>query len=200
MLFQSQSSLFDTSLTAGPEGLRYEPDFLAPREERELIDLIDTLPLHEMQYKDYTAKRRIVSFGGQYDFARQALRPADGPPPELAALQRRAAAWLGVAPDAFTQILVAEYSPGTPLGWHRDVADFEDIVGVSLLSNAVLRFRPYPPSAPKKADIVKLLVEPRSIYVLRGPARWAWQHSIAPTAQLRYSITLRTKRSLPGAI
>lgn len=200
MLFQSQPSLFDTSLAAGPEGLRYEPDFLTAAEEQELIDLINTFPLREMQYKDYTARRRVISFGGQYDFAKQQLQPASGPPLELAPLLRKSAAWIGVAPEAFTQVLVAEYSPGTPLGWHRDVADFEDIVGVSLLSTAVLRFRPYPPRSPKKADIVKLQLEPRSIYVLRGSARWAWQHSIEPTPQLRYSITFRTKRSLPGAV
>jgi alkylated DNA repair dioxygenase AlkB len=31
------------------------------------------------------------------------------------------------------------------------------------------------------------------VYLLRGPARWAWQHAIAPTEALRYSITLRTR-------
>jgi hypothetical protein len=35
-------------------------------------------------------------------------------------------------------------------------------------------------------------VAPRSIYLLRGAARWGWQHSVAPTKVLRYSITLRT--------
>jgi alkylated DNA repair dioxygenase AlkB len=63
---------------------------------------------------------------------------------------------------------------------------------VSLLSEAVMRFRPYPPRSPKKADILKVAVPPRSIYLLRGPARWAWQHSVAPTRALRYSITFRT--------
>jgi len=29
--------------------------------------------------------------------------------------------------------------------------------------------------------------------VLRDDARWKWQHSIAPTPQLRYSITFRTR-------
>lgn len=200
MLFQSQPNLLNTALAVEPRGLRYQPDFLAPTEERELLALIQTLPLREMQYKQYTAKRRIVSFGGQYDFTKLALQPVGGPPPELAPLQRKAAEWLGVAPEAFTQILVAEYSPGTPLGWHRDVADFQDVVGISLLSDAVMRFRPYPPNAPRKSDIVKLVLEPRSVYVLRGPARWEWQHSIAPTASLRYSITFRTKRLLSGAV
>ncbi len=105
-----------------------------------------------------------------------------------------AAAWLGVAPAEFTQALVAEYRPGTPLGWHRDVPDFEDIVGISLGHEAVMRFRPYPPDAPKKADVLKLTVAPRSIYLLRGVARWGWQHSVAPAKLLRYSITLRTAR------
>jgi alkylated DNA repair dioxygenase AlkB len=91
-----------------------------------------------------------------------------------------------------THTLVAEYREGTPLGWHRDVPDFEEVVGVSLLNPALLRFRPYPPLEPKKAGVIKLVVEPRSIYLLRGPARWAWQHSVAPAKSLRYSITLRT--------
>jgi alkylated DNA repair dioxygenase AlkB len=46
--------------------------------------------------------------------------------------------------------------------------------------------------------VIKLTLEPRSIYLLRGAARWAWQHSVAPTKELRYSITLRTARA--GAI
>ncbi|HEX7687590.1 MAG TPA: 2OG-Fe(II) oxygenase, partial [Burkholderiaceae bacterium] len=88
----------------------------------------------------------------------------------------------------------AEYAPGTPLGWHRDVPEFEDVFGVSLGSPALLRFRPWPPDAPKRSDIVRLTAAPRSIYALRGPARWAWQHSVAPVEALRWSITFRTRR------
>ena len=36
--------------------------------------------------------------------------------------------------------------------------------------------------------------KPRSAYLLTGTARWGWQHSIAPTPALRYSITFRTRR------
>jgi hypothetical protein len=31
-------------------------------------------------------------------------------------------------------------------------------------------------------------------YVLSGPARWSWEHSILAAEELRYSITLRTLR------
>jgi hypothetical protein len=31
--------------------------------------------------------------------------------------------------------------------------------------------------------------------VLRDDVRWKWQHSIAPTRELRYSITFRTRKA-----
>jgi alkylated DNA repair dioxygenase AlkB len=193
---RAQADLFADAAppAALPEGMRYERDFLTPAEEQALVDIVAAMPVREMNYRGYTARRRVLSFGGSYDFQAQQLNAAPPIPASLEPLRRKVAHWLGVAPGAFTQVLVAEYREGTPLGWHRDVPDFEDVVGVSLLNEAVMRFRPYPPREPKKAGVVKLVVEPRSIYLLRGPARWAWQHSVAPTPTLRYSITFRTAR------
>jgi alkylated DNA repair dioxygenase AlkB len=37
-------------------------------------------------------------------------------------------------------------------------------------------------------------VAPRSAYLLRGPARFDWEHSIPPLDRLRYSVTFRTFR------
>lgn len=189
-----QADLFSapSGATKLPEGMVYEPEFLNREEEKALVDLVAGMPVVEMNYRGYSARRRVLSFGGSYDFRAHQLDPAPPLPATLEPLRRKVAAWLGVAPEAFIQCLVAEYREGTPLGWHRDVPDFEDVVGVSLLNAAVLRLRPYPPREPKKADVIKLEVEPRSIYLLRGPARWAWQHSVAPTSTLRYSITFRT--------
>lgn len=177
--------------------MRYEEEFLSPEEETALVARIERLPLAPMKYQQYEALRRVVSYGGQYDFSKQQLNEAEPLPDWLDPLRARAGAWAGIAPGDFTQALVAEYQPGTPLGWHRDVPDFEDIVGLSLGDEAVLRFRPYPHEKGRREGVLKLVVPPRSIYLLRGPARWAWQHSVAPTKALRYSITLRTaaKRS-----
>jgi alkylated DNA repair dioxygenase AlkB len=188
----SQADLFGTPAPPLPPGMRYDTEFLSAEEERRWIAFAQALPLKEMNYKGYTAKRRVVSFGGKYDYVRNRLDEGPPIPRELDPLREKVAAWLDVAPDTFTQVLVAEYRETTPLGWHRDVPDFEDVVGVSLLSDCVMRFRPYPPTSPKKADILKVAVLPRSIYLLRGPARWKWQHSVAPTRTLRYSITFRT--------
>jgi hypothetical protein len=56
---------------------------------------------------------------------------------------------------------------------------------------ATMRLRPFPPRP--RARILTLELQPRSAYVLRGEARWGWQHSIAPTPELRYSVTFRSR-------
>ncbi len=177
-----------------PAGMRYEPGFLSASEEAALLARLATLPVAPMQYHGHAARRRVVSYGGSFDFAAGRLQPADPLPGWLQPLAGRAALWAGLRPGDFAQALVAEYRPGTPLGWHRDVPDFEDVVGVSLLGEAEMRWRPWPPVA--RAATHRLRVAPRSIYLLRGPARWAWQHAVAPTPALRWSITLRTPRGL----
>jgi alkylated DNA repair dioxygenase AlkB len=191
----SQADLFGTpapALPPLPEGMRYEAEFLSGEEEAALVATMAQLPLANMQYRQYTALRRVVSYGGQYDFSAQKLNEAQPLPDWLEPLRQRAGAWAGIPPERFTQALIAQYQPGTPLGWHRDVPDFEDIVGISLLNDAVMRLRPYPHETGTKAGVLKLALPPRSIYLLRGTARWGWQHSVSPTKQLRYSITLRT--------
>lgn len=197
----SQASLFDDDAAgaslpplAGPPGFRYETGFLSPDEESDLLAHMAGLPFEAMRYKAYVAQRRVVSYGGRFDFDRNQLLATDAPAPWVLPLQHRIAAWVGLPPHAFTQVLVAEYSPGTPLGWHRDVPDFEDVVGVSLAGEATMRFRPYRRNGQpvSRADVLKYTLAPRSIYLLRGPARWDWQHSVSPTRSLRYSITFRT--------
>jgi alkylated DNA repair dioxygenase AlkB len=189
-----QSELFDLPARSLPDGLVYREAFLMPEEEAQLLEVVSSLALAEARYRGYTARRRVASYATQYDFDDLRLHAGQPLPPSLHPLRAKVAAWIGVAPDAFANVLVAQYLPGTPLGWHRDVPDFDVVVGVSLGGEARMRLRPYPPVAPKKADVLSLELAPRSAYVLRGDARWRWQHSIAPTTTLRWSITFRTPR------
>jgi alkylated DNA repair dioxygenase AlkB len=189
-----QGDLFGDAAPALPSGWRFEHDFIDLAHEAELLQLIATLPLKPAQYKGYTAGRRVVSYGGRYDFDANRLLPAETMPAALQPLRARVGAWLGIAPAAFGHLMVAQYPAGTPLGWHRDVPDFERVVGLSLGSPARMRLRPYPPIEPKPTEGIAVELPPRSIYLLEGEVRWGWQHSIAPTPGLRHSITLRTLR------
>lgn len=186
-----QSDLFSADRL--PEGLRYDPDFLTAAEEAGLLETIAHLPLREAQYKEYTAKRRIVSYGASYDFSSNELLPAGPLPKVLEPLRDRVAVWMGVAAGELADALIAEYRPGTQLGWHRDVPDFEAIAGVSLGAACRMRLRPYPPMKARRGQTLALELEPRSAYSMTGVARWGWQHAISPTKALRYSITFRTR-------
>lgn len=175
-----------------PAGLLYEPDFISPGEERALLAGIATVPLEEAKYKSYTARRRTASFGSSYDFDTRALGAAPEVPAFLLALREKIATKIGLPAGRLADALVTEYRPGTPLGWHRDVPEFELIAGVSLAGACRMRFRPYPPKPGAKVFVLEL--EPRSLYLLRDEIRWRWQHSVAATRELRYSITFRTRR------
>lgn len=186
-----QGELFGT-LPHLPAGLLYSPDFMTPEEESALLEVIRKLPLREAQYKEYTAKRRIISYGLSYDFSTNELLPAGPIPAFLYPLRERIARWAEIPFERFTQSLIAEYETGTQLGWHRDVPHFETIAGVSLGGACRMRLRRYPPKKGMREKSLVLNLAPRSAYLMRGEARWGWQHSIPPTKETRYSITFRT--------
>jgi len=186
-----QAPLF-TGTPAGPAGFVYLAQFINEAEEATLLELIRELPFEQAQYKEWRARRRIVSFGGRYDYSHNELGEAPPIPPFLHPLRAQLARWAGLAEERMQHATVAEYRPATPLGWHRDVPEFEDVLGLSLLGHARMRFRPWPPASGQRATW-KIDLEPRSAYQIRGAARWQWQHAVSPTRELRYSITFRTR-------
>lgn len=183
--------LFGQDGPALPEGLVYRPGFVTAEEEAALIEHIAALPLQPFQFHGFEGNRRTVSFGMEYKFDGSGLRETEPFPAWLIPVRDRAAALAGVAPPAFVHALIIEYAPGAGIGWHRDRPVFGDVIGVSLGSEAPLRFRLKDGTKWRRFT---LPAEPRSAYLLRGPARTEWEHSIAPLSALRYSITLRTLR------
>jgi alkylated DNA repair dioxygenase AlkB len=188
-----------SSLTSGtlfpidnlPEGFLYQPDFLSEAEEADLIAIFRQLPFQSFDFHGYTARRRVLEFGMEYDFATRRATPTQSFPEFLSPVRERAAQFAGISAAALVEGMVTEYSPGAPIGWHRDAPQFGTIIGISLAGTARMRFKPYK----AEGKPVALVLERRSIYLMRGPARWKFQHSIPAVKELRYSITFRTLRS-----
>ena len=171
-----------------PAGFRYEANFIDASEEQVLLDQIGPLAFKKFQFQGFLGKRRVVSFGWRYDFNGGGLSKTDDMPAFLVAIRQRASAFAGLEPSDLQQVLVTEYTPGSAIGWHKDRSVFGDVVGISLLAPCTLRFR-----RKKEAgwDRVNTKVEPRSVYLLRGPSRSEWEHSIPAVDALRYSLTFR---------
>ena len=162
------------------------------REEEQLLGQLQDLPFKEFEFHGFLGKRRVVSFGFRCDFNGGGLMEAEPMPPFLLPVRDRAAAFAGLAPECLQHVLITEYRPGAAIGWHRDRANFDDVIGVSLLSPCTFRMRRRRGSDWERAAT---RLDRRSVYLMRGPARDEWEHSIPAVDELRYSITFRSVRS-----
>jgi alkylated DNA repair dioxygenase AlkB len=191
----SQMSLFPP---VTPPGFHYRDDFIDAAEEAALLDEIGRVEFANFELRGVVAKRRVAFFGASYD---QGEAQSPRIPDFLKPVMIRAAAWAGVDPDAFAMALINEYRAGAPIGWHRDAPQYDIVAGISLVSSCRMRFRPYvspgaTPTGGRRTATHEIVLAPRSAYLLTGDARSAYEHSIPPVAELRYSITFRTLR--PG--
>ena len=157
--------LFDILPPAAPNipGLQYLPNFITSNEERALIEVIDRQQwLHDL-------KRRVQHYGYKYDYKARAVTAASylGPLPDwLMPVTQK----LPFKPD---QVIVNEYLPGQGISAHVDcVPCFSDTVAsLSLASGAVMQFS-------NRQERHDLYLEPRSLIILSGPARYDWTHAI----------------------
>lgn len=187
-----QRNLFDKEpWSLWPEGFRYVEEAIAQADEAELLREIPSLPFREFQFHGFEGKRRVVSFGWRYDYDKEKPVPADPIPGFLQDVLAKVVGTTGFRFGQGQQVLVTEYSPGSPIGWHKDKPHFGQVIGLSLLSQCRFRFRRL---VEKKWERVSLSLAPRSAYIMEGPARWEWEHSIPPVEALRYSITFRNLR------
>jgi alkylated DNA repair dioxygenase AlkB len=174
-----------------PEGLRYAENVIPADDAARLVDIFASLPFQAFDFHGFKGNRRIVSYGGRYDFSASRLEAAEPIPDFLLAARAAAAAFAGLEAGTIHHAMVTEYAPGAGIGWHRDRPEFDKVIGLSFASEATMRFRRRRDAGWERAT---LPLAPGSAYLLDGAARRDWQHSIAPGEQLRYSVTFRTLR------
>jgi alkylated DNA repair protein (DNA oxidative demethylase) len=174
---------------SGLPGFLQRDDLIAQDEEASLIAGVETVPLAPFRFQGWLGKRLTASFGWRYDFEDASFRETAPIPDWLLPLRQRAAVFAGLEPQELVQLLLTRYDPGAGIGWHRDRPVFEHVIGISLGNPATLRLRRRRTGG---FDRFTADLAPRSVYRLSGEARHDWEHSIAPMAVPRWSITFRS--------
>jgi len=177
-----------------PQGFTYWNDFISPQEEEELLNVISRIKLHPLIFQGFEAKRKVKSFGYDYHFDSRSISKGQPIPEDFIPLVRRVSESIRIPRTDIKELLVTEYPPGAVINWHRDAPPFDVVVGISLLSDCKLRFRPHDKAKQARETLITIPVHRRSLYVIRDEARTAWEHSISPVKETRYSVTLRTMR------
>jgi alkylated DNA repair dioxygenase AlkB len=181
----------NTSASTLPDGLCYQPEVIDSNEEQRLLVHFRDLDFSPFQFHGFTGKRRVVYYGWRYDFDGGGLTRTEPIPAFVLPTRDIAAAFAGLDAAVLEQVLITEYAPGAAIGWHRDRSVFDDVLGISLVSPCTFRLRR---KLADKWERRSFIAAPRSGYVLSGPARTQWEHSIPALTALRYSITFRTLR------
>lgn len=154
-----------------PHGATYIPFFLDEATQAATVAAIDASPWNT------DLRRRVQHFGYRYDYSARSVTSDAyiGPLPDWSqsiARQLVGAAWFSEVPN---QLIINEYTPGQGISAHIDcVACFSDtIVSVSLLSACEMHF-----VERKTRNRLACVLEPLSVLVLAGPARFDWTHEI----------------------
>ena len=171
MTFTLQMPLFlmesEESHSPSIEGLFCHKDFIGPDDEAVLIQHADSNPW------DTTWKRRIQQYGYSYGTSR---RESLGNMPEWLSWVCNRLREEKIFNETPNQVILNEYMPGQGIAPHVDyLSNYGDTVAsLSLGSPVVMDF------ISKENKKISLLLEPRSLLVLSGSARFDWKHGIAP--------------------
>lgn len=163
--------------------------------QRQLAAGIDAAPWSSQ------LRRRVQHYGHRYDYGSRGVHGAPAPPlPRWAMTLARRLHQDGYFDRPPDQVIVNEYLPGQGISAHVDhIPSFGPAVAsISLLSACVMEF-----SHPNDKTRVPVRIEPGSLYVMIGPARFTWRHAIparktdpGPNGRVprsrRVSVTLRT--------
>lgn len=193
-----QPSLFKNSSSPNTDaisGITYIPDYITEEEETSLLNKINKQSwLTEL-------KRRVQHYGWRYDYkARQVDASLKiGDLPEWLQTYTDKLYSAGYFPEIPDQVIVNEYLPGQGISPHIDcVPCFTDtIASLSLGSPCVMEF-----THNQTSEKISVLLEPRSLVVMQGDARYLWKHAIPArktdklsgksfTRKIRVSLTFR---------
>ena len=187
-----QRSLFDDLTEPQSEqsqiiGLRYIPDFIKREQHDELLRRIDS----EAWLTDL--KRRVQHYGYKYNYKSRSVDHSMriGPLPIWADELGEMLCNQELMSEKPDQVIVNEYQPGQGIASHIDcVPCFADtIISLSLGSACLMEM-----TNKETGMMVPLLLEPRSLVVLKADARFIWTHGIPARKTDRFGERIVTRR------
>jgi len=149
------------------EGLQYVPDYLGQSTHDSLLASVDLEPWL------WSVDHGVQIYGYRYQNSTGSVFRIGELPPWATELALRLHKD-GFFPSVPDQMVVNDYKPGSGIFAHIDQAAFGDMVAsVSLGSTCVMQF-----SRVGADPEEEILLEPRSLLLLSGEARWNWRHGI----------------------
>ena len=181
-------------------GADYQPYFINKQEEKELIAAID------QQHWIKDLRRRVQHYGYRYDYKKRMLTEDDriGDLPSWVLPICKRLVEQGVFQKHPDQLIVNEYQPGQGIAPHADRNCFGSVVAsISLGSGCMMDIYPDPKDT---KNIFSIVLQPRSLLILRDIARDKWLHGIRPNKadiqdgskiprSRRISLTFRTVKA-----
>jgi alkylated DNA repair dioxygenase AlkB len=171
-----------------PPGLQFVEEAVTLQEEATLIELIEASDLRPFAL-DPDNPRSTRTFGWLYDARDDTIAWGEPLPCEFHFIRDRAAAFTGIDPDDLVECLLIRYDPGAIIQPHLDKPAWDHVIGVSLGAANTMHFR-----KPLGGDYLyaQAPLPRRSMYLLAGEARHAYQHSLPAIDQVRWSMTFRS--------
>ncbi|RKP18753.1 alkylated DNA repair protein [Rozella allomycis CSF55] len=179
-------------------GLRYFKNFITEDEEKYILDYIDGNPWTGRGMGANPQMKRLTQHYG-YTFSYQ-NRCVDNNSKALeipkfcdTMFPRMKEYGLPLSSEPFNMVIVNEYLPGQGIMPHVDAPIFgKCIASLSLLSPCVMKFERV-----DKLDDFRIMLEPRSLIVMQGDARYIYKHSISKNLQENFNgETIERKRRI----
>lgn len=165
-------------LAANPQvnGLYYTPHVI---DDTIGLQLIEQLDEYEWVPITNSIHSRVVQhYGYRYDYFKQnvAIKCEDIPSfliPLKDLLTRICLNQNIISPEYnFNQCIVNNYNAKQGISEHIDIDKFGSVIGCFTIgTGAIMKFT-------RKDELVELYVEPNSLYIMSGDARYVWKHSM----------------------
>lgn len=170
-----------------PDGLSYHHDIISDDLYSSLLEYLESVSSEFFPVGSGKNSRLVLHRGHTYNYKKKGV---DGSAPSFEPILHELVALSGL--EGFNQCIINRYLPGQGINPHTDSSDYGDtIICFTIGGSAEMEFT-------LDDHCYKLLVEPRSMYVMSGDSRYAWKHGMrsrksdsGTPRSTRYSFTFR---------